>query len=232
MLYTTHLGLPLLAAAQAQKHVTHNEALVLADALVQLSVKESARASPPGAAAEGDRYIVGAPGTGVFAGQEGRIAFFDLGVWRFLAPRAGWRAFAEAASRSLVYDGTEWRDSGHFIRELTDLERLGIGTAPDALNRLAAKLNAVLFTALTAGEDGTGDLRVVLNKERAGDVLSQLYQSGYSDGPRRGSWATTTSASGCRRTEAPGGRPCGSIEGPERCRSRAARRVCGTAPIS
>jgi hypothetical protein len=44
MLYTTHLGLPLLAAAQAQKHVTHNEALVLADALVQLSVKESARA--------------------------------------------------------------------------------------------------------------------------------------------------------------------------------------------
>ncbi|NNC01095.1 DUF2793 domain-containing protein, partial [Corallococcus exiguus] len=26
---TTHLNLPLLAAAQAQKHVTHNEALAL-----------------------------------------------------------------------------------------------------------------------------------------------------------------------------------------------------------
>jgi len=31
---TPHLALPLLAAAQAQKHVTHNEALAALDALV------------------------------------------------------------------------------------------------------------------------------------------------------------------------------------------------------
>ena len=31
---TTHLGLPYLLAAQAQKHVTHNEALRLLDAMV------------------------------------------------------------------------------------------------------------------------------------------------------------------------------------------------------
>ena len=35
---TAHLGLPYLAAAQAQKHVTHNEALRLLDNVIQLSV--------------------------------------------------------------------------------------------------------------------------------------------------------------------------------------------------
>ena len=34
---TPHLGLPLIAASQAQKHVTHNEALGLLDTLVQLA---------------------------------------------------------------------------------------------------------------------------------------------------------------------------------------------------
>ena len=44
---TTHLGLPYLLAAQAQKHVTHNEALRLLDAMVQLSVLDRTRTAPP-----------------------------------------------------------------------------------------------------------------------------------------------------------------------------------------
>ncbi len=39
---TPCLGLPLLAAAQSQKHVTHNEALTTLDALAQLAVAEAA----------------------------------------------------------------------------------------------------------------------------------------------------------------------------------------------
>ena len=35
---STHLLLPYILASQAQKHVTHNEALRLLDAMVQLSV--------------------------------------------------------------------------------------------------------------------------------------------------------------------------------------------------
>ena len=45
---TIHLGLPYLLAAQAQKHVTHNEALRLLDAMVQLSVLDRTRTAPPG----------------------------------------------------------------------------------------------------------------------------------------------------------------------------------------
>jgi hypothetical protein len=177
---TPHLALPLLAAAQAQKHVTHNEALAMLDALVHLAVKERGRGVPPGAPAEGDRYIVGPEAAGTFAGHEGDVALFDLGIWRFLVPKPGWCAYVEAEGILLVFDGIAWRDLGEAIGTVGSLNRLGIGTAADPLNRLAAKLNAALFTALAAGGGGTGDLRFVLNKEAAGGVLSQLYQTGYS----------------------------------------------------
>ena len=177
---TPHLLLPLLAAAQAQKHVTHNEALSALDALVHLAVKERNRTTPPGLPAEGDRYHVGAAASGAFAGHEGAIAFFDLGLWRFLAPRPGWRAYVEAEDRIIVHDGAVWHDLGHYNRDLDNIDMLGIGTAADAVNRLAAKLNAALFTARTVAEGGTGDLRFVLNKEAAADILSQLYQRAFS----------------------------------------------------
>ncbi|MCB5176270.1 DUF2793 domain-containing protein [Microvirga lenta] len=180
MTSTPHLDLPLLAAAQAQKHVTHNEALASLDALVHLAVKERNRVAAPGSPQEGDRYLLGSDAAGVFAGHGGEIALFDLGSWRFLVPRPGWRAYVEAEDAILVFDGAQWRDLGRYTRELSHVERLGIGTGADDLNRLAAKLNAALFTALGAGEGGTGDLRFVLNKEGAASVLSQLYQSGYS----------------------------------------------------
>lgn len=38
---STHLSLPYLAPAQAQKHVTHNEGLRMLDVLVQLSLRVS-----------------------------------------------------------------------------------------------------------------------------------------------------------------------------------------------
>ena len=160
-------------------HVTHNEALSTLDALVQLAVAER-RPAPPGSPAEGERHLVAAGATGAFAGQEGRIAVFDLGAWRFLSPRAGWLAFVAAESAILVFDGGSWQDIATYSQRFDNLPRLGVGTAADAPNRLAAKLNAALFTALSAAEGGSGDLRFVLNKEAPGSVLAQLYQSGYT----------------------------------------------------
>ena len=61
---TPNLALPYILASQAQKHVTHNEAIRALDALVQISVKDRDLAAPPGAPAEGDRYIVAAAATG------------------------------------------------------------------------------------------------------------------------------------------------------------------------
>ncbi|MCS0501098.1 DUF2793 domain-containing protein [Ancylobacter mangrovi] len=106
---TPLLALPLIAAAQAQKHVTHNEALVLLDAATQLAVLDRGRTTPPGAPAAGDRHLVAAGAGGEWAGHDGEIALYDAG-WRFLAPRAGWRAYVTAERLTLVHTGTEWSD--------------------------------------------------------------------------------------------------------------------------
>ena len=45
---TPNLTLPYIFASQAQKHVTHNEAIRTLDCLVQLSVESRALTSPPG----------------------------------------------------------------------------------------------------------------------------------------------------------------------------------------
>src|SRR3954454_11831150 len=88
MSVTPNLALPLIAAAQAQKHVTHNEALLAIDALVHCAVKDKHLAAPPAAPAEGDRYIVAASPTGAWSGKAGMIAAWQDGVWRFYAAKA------------------------------------------------------------------------------------------------------------------------------------------------
>ena len=52
---TTHLLLPYILAAQAQKHVAHNEALRILDGLIQLSVLDRHLTAPPGSPADAER---------------------------------------------------------------------------------------------------------------------------------------------------------------------------------
>ena len=96
------LALPYIQPSQAQKHVTHNEALRLLDVIVQLAVLDRSRTAPPGTAALGDRHIVAAGATGDWAGQDGAIAVFDLEGWVF-PPQPGWRAEVLAESTSVVF---------------------------------------------------------------------------------------------------------------------------------
>ena len=44
---TANLSLPYILASQAQKHVTHNEAIRALDCLVQLSVESRVLTGPP-----------------------------------------------------------------------------------------------------------------------------------------------------------------------------------------
>ncbi|MBV8848099.1 MAG: DUF2793 domain-containing protein [Methylobacteriaceae bacterium] len=180
MTNTTHLALPYLDAAQAQKHVTHNDALRMLDALVQLSVAARNVVSAPGSPTEGGRWLVGAGATGAFAGNANNVAAFQDGVWRFFVPQKGWRAYAESEGLILLFDGTSWNDIGLSIHTLQNLTELGIGTNADTTNILSAKLNNALFTAKATSEGGTGDLRYTLNKSAASNTVSQLYQDNYS----------------------------------------------------
>ncbi|MBR9650059.1 DUF2793 domain-containing protein [Thalassovita aquimarina] len=75
------LSLPYLQPSQAQKHVTHNEALVQLDALVQLSVLTFEVSTPPSQPAEGEIYALGPAPTGDWAGQEGKLAIRGENAW-------------------------------------------------------------------------------------------------------------------------------------------------------
>ena len=86
---TPKLGLPYLAANQAQKHVTVNESLRLLDALIQIAVESAALATPPASPAEGQSWIVAAAPTGAWAGQAGKLAAWQDGAWVFHTPRDG-----------------------------------------------------------------------------------------------------------------------------------------------
>jgi hypothetical protein len=107
-LETTHLALPYLSAAQAQKHVTHNEALRRLDGLVQLAVESSAAVTPPGSPVEGARYLLGASPTGAWSGFGGDLAVFTDGAWWFATPEPGWIAFDKAADQLLVLKAAGW----------------------------------------------------------------------------------------------------------------------------
>ena len=174
---TAHLALPFVMAAQAQKHVTHNEALRLLDGIVQLSVKDRDLTAPPASLTEGDRYIVASGASGVWTGWDLNIALWVDGAWLRLPPRAGWRAWVEDEGVLLAYNGSTW--IGTTPTALQNLALLGLGTTADAANPFSAKLNAALWTAKTIAEGGTGDLFYTMNKEAAGNDLGLTLQTAY-----------------------------------------------------
>ncbi|SIS92196.1 DUF2793 domain-containing protein [Phaeovulum vinaykumarii] len=116
---TTHLGLPYLLAAQAQKHVTHNEALRLLDAIVQLSVLDRTRTAPPASPADGNRHLVASGATGLWAGWDLNIAFWVDGAWIRLVPRTGWLVWVAAEGVFLVWTGSAWEIVGE-PRDVSD----------------------------------------------------------------------------------------------------------------
>ena len=165
------LALPLIQPAQAQKHVTHNEALRRLDVLVQLAVADRDRTDPPADPAPGDRHIVPAGATGAWAGRTGAIALWDSDGWQFETPLPGWRAHVLAEGRTAVFDGSLWATPD---AQPQSFPRLGVNAAADATNRLAVAAPAALFTHAGA------DHRIAVNKAAPGDTASLVFQTGFS----------------------------------------------------
>lgn len=174
---TARLGLPLIEPAQAQKHITHNEALARLDALVGLSAKSRTLAVPPPAPVEADMWLVAAGASGAWSGKDGQIALWEAGGWVFLVPRLGLHMLVEDSGETLVLTAAGWRthagDSPVFAR-------LGIGATPDATNRLSVRSPAALFAAVDAGSGGSGDARLIISKEASTNTGSLLFQTNWS----------------------------------------------------
>jgi hypothetical protein len=102
------LALPYIQPSQAQKHVSHNEALRKLDLLVRLVVSGRQLRDAPALPEEGERYIVPAGASGTFLGKDGRIALWEAGSWNFIDALPGWRAEVRDESRSVVFDDSSW----------------------------------------------------------------------------------------------------------------------------
>ncbi|MBB5987288.1 DUF2793 domain-containing protein [Sphingobium lignivorans] len=110
MATTDRLALPLLAAGQAQKEITHNEALALLDLAVQLIVESADIATPPADPGTGQCWIVTTGATGAWLDAEGAVAGWTSQGWLFLRPAAGWRAWTIDRGHELRFDGSAWVD--------------------------------------------------------------------------------------------------------------------------
>ena len=107
-LQSDRLKMPLLAAAQAQKEMTHNEALALADIAVQAVVQAVAPATVPSSPTAGQCWIVGSSPAGAWAGRAGHVAAWTAGGWRFVAPFEGMQAWSIADGMMARRGATGW----------------------------------------------------------------------------------------------------------------------------
>lgn len=183
MTETTNLGLPFIDGGQAQKHITHNEALRILDDAIQIAVLDTTRTAPPVSPADGERHIVASGATGAWAGQGRAVATWETNAWRFLAPKAGWCVWSIADDALLVFNGSGWipvTAGGGPPLSLDELPHLGINTPVIETNLFTVRSNDVLFHAIETGDAGTGDMRLQLSKEAAEDTASVVFADAFS----------------------------------------------------
>ena len=153
--------LPLLQAGQAQKEVTHNEALAALDLLIHLAAQSRSVTAPPSSPGEGQCWVVPIGATGGWAGDAGRIAAFSAGGWQMIDPRAGCLAWIVDEAMFVYHDGAGWRADGWPAAGLRIAGRQLIaatasaiagpsgGTTVDAESRAA--INGILAALRTLG---------------------------------------------------------------------------------
>lgn len=168
---STRLSLPYLRPAQAQKHVTHNEALLILDALVQAGVTEFDASTPPSTPSEGELFALSASPQGDWSGEGGKLAFYSDGAWIFFSPAEGWRAWDLAEGRLMVFETDAWVP---VIPDLSEIQGVGIRTVWDPVNRLSVASDASLFSHY-----GT-DHRMKINKADSADTGTILFQSNWT----------------------------------------------------
>lgn len=170
---TINLEMPYILPSQAQKHVTHNEALQRLDAVTQLVIVAELAAPPSSPTADGTCFVIASAATGEWSGKSGQIAFRQDGAWSFITPRQGWQAwFIEPAQLAIFVSGAWVPLSLPAPHELA-LDRLGINATADDTNRLALSSPASLFNNAGNGH------QLKINKSGNGDTASLMFQSGW-----------------------------------------------------
>ena len=176
---TTRLALPLMQPAQAQKHITHNEAIARLDLLTQLVVEDAGTNTPPVTPVEGTLFLTGLVPNGDWSGYPAHLAAFLNGGWEFIAPQDGWRLWDKSEGALKVWSG------GTLLTANGAPTSLGINTAADSINRLSVSAPATLLTHEGAGH------QLKINKASSSDTASLLFQSNWTGHAEMGLTGTT-----------------------------------------
>lgn len=113
---TPRFAFPMLHFGQAQKEIFVNEALSLTDTLLHCMI-ESERTSPPQNPNVGQVWLIGTNATGIWSENEGDLACWHNGGWRFTAPCDGIRVLNRATSQEMLFLGT-WRKASVVVEPL------------------------------------------------------------------------------------------------------------------
>jgi hypothetical protein len=168
---TSNLVMPYILPTQAQKHVSHNEALQRLDVLVQAVVRGRGLAVPPAAPVEGESHIVAAGASELWTGQTDKIAAFYGNGWDFITPKPGWQVFVDDEDQMVVFTPSGWQAGS---KRALHVAELGVGADPDGTNKLTVSSDASLFN-----HGGSGH-QIKVNKAQITDTASLLFQSGFS----------------------------------------------------
>lgn len=169
---TAKLSLPYILPSQAQKHVTHNEALQRLDAAIQLVVTATSD-TPPDAAEDGTCYLIDMDAKGEWASRNGQLSIRQDDAWVYLIPAPGWVAWFADSGAMKVLQGNDWIPIP--LPDTVSLFQLGISTEADDQNRLAVSSPASLLTHAAGGGH-----QLKINKATASDTGSLLFQTDWS----------------------------------------------------
>lgn len=107
---TDRFALPFIQPGQAQKEMSHNEALARIDLCMQAAVVALGEDTSPPDPQPGQAWIVGDAPTGEWAGREGQIAGWTASGWRYVAPIAGMTVWLNEQRSFARFDAGEWRE--------------------------------------------------------------------------------------------------------------------------
>jgi hypothetical protein len=99
------LALPLIAAGQSQKDVTHNEAVLALDRLVSLMVASRSLATPPASPQPGQCHLVPVAGVAAWGQAAGTLMHWQGAGWLAQVPRDGQIALVADEALMLVHRG-------------------------------------------------------------------------------------------------------------------------------
>lgn len=191
MATTPKTEMPEISEAQAQKYLTHNSALRILDAIVQLTAIDKDLFVPPGAPSDGDTYIVAATDStsGDWETHDDDITYYQSSGWIYITPLEGWAAYVQ--DENIVYTfvsaSVGWVAAANDFVDLDDTPSsyasgdagkvLAVNGTEDGVEFVAKPDTVLELTDAPSSYSGQGEKALVVNNgETAMEFVDRIYE--------------------------------------------------------